>query len=153
MGETRELRVITPGAKAALGGSLAEVIAAAQKAIDNTRSIGVGVSPCTLPAVGHPNFTIEPAMMELGIGHHGEPGLRVVPLTFAPVQFNPAQGKLRVARRVQLRLRRYGEGPRCALRTGLPKSPAGLPGSLEPRRSPSTRPENRTSLSMRHQSA
>jgi dihydroxyacetone kinase-like protein len=71
------------GAKAALGGSLDDVIAAAQKAIDNTRSIGVGVSPCTIPAVGHPNFSIEPGMMELGIGHHGEPGIRVVPLQTA----------------------------------------------------------------------
>jgi len=71
------------GGKAALGGSLDEVIAAAQKAIDNTRSIGVGVSPCTIPAVGHPNFSIEPGMMELGIGHHGEPGIQVVPLQTA----------------------------------------------------------------------
>jgi phosphoenolpyruvate---glycerone phosphotransferase subunit DhaK len=71
------------GAKAALGGSLDEVIAAAQKAIDNTRSIGVGVSPCTIPAVGHPNFSIAEGMMELGIGHHGEPGMRVAPLQTA----------------------------------------------------------------------
>ncbi len=71
------------GAKAALGGSLDDVIAAAQKAIDNTRSIGVGVSPCTIPAVGHPNFSIEPGMMELGVGHHGEPGMEVVPLKTA----------------------------------------------------------------------
>ena len=46
------------GAKAAMGGSLEEVLAAAQKAIDNTRSMGVGLSPCTIPEVGHPNFTI-----------------------------------------------------------------------------------------------
>jgi len=65
------------GAKAALGGSLEQVIAAAQKAIDNTRSIGVGLTPCTIPAVGKPNFTIEPGKMEVGIGHHGEPGIRV----------------------------------------------------------------------------
>jgi dihydroxyacetone kinase-like protein len=65
------------GAKAASGGSLDEVIAAAQKAIDNTRSVGVGLTPCTIPAVGHPNFTIEPGKMEVGIGHHGEPGIRV----------------------------------------------------------------------------
>lgn len=43
------------GAKAAAGGSLDEVIAVAQKAIDNTRSVGIGLTPCTLPAVGHPN--------------------------------------------------------------------------------------------------
>lgn len=65
------------GAKAALGGSLEEVIAAAQKAIDNTRSIGIGLTPCTIPAVGKPNFTIESGKMEVGIGHHGEPGIRV----------------------------------------------------------------------------
>ena len=64
-------------AKAAQGGSLDEVIAAAQKAIDNTRSIGVGLSACIIPAVGHANFTIENGKMEVGIGHHGEPGIDV----------------------------------------------------------------------------
>jgi len=68
------------GAKAALGGDLDEVIAAAQKAIDNTRSVGIGLTPCTLPAVGHPNFEIKPGTMEVGIGHHGEPGIEVCPL-------------------------------------------------------------------------
>jgi phosphoenolpyruvate---glycerone phosphotransferase subunit DhaK len=68
------------GAKAALGGSIDEVIAAAQKAIDWTRSIGIGLTPCTIPAVGKPNFTIEPGKMEVGIGHHGEPGIRVADL-------------------------------------------------------------------------
>ena len=70
-------------AKAALGGSLKEVQAVAQKAIDNCRSIGVGLGPCTLPAVGHPNFAIAPGTMEVGIGHHGEPGVRVEPLKTA----------------------------------------------------------------------
>ncbi len=65
------------GAKAALGANLDEVIAAAQKAIDNTRSVGIGLSACTIPAVGKPNFTIEEGMMEFGIGHHGEPGIKV----------------------------------------------------------------------------
>ena len=65
------------GAKAARGASLEEVVAAAQKAIDNTRSVGVGLTPCTIPAVGKPNFQIAPGKMELGIGHHGEPGIRV----------------------------------------------------------------------------
>lgn len=71
------------GAKAATGASLEEVIATAQKAIDNCRSVGVGLGPCTLPAVGHPNFTIEPGKMEVGIGHHGEPGVRVAELRSA----------------------------------------------------------------------
>jgi len=68
------------GAKAAMGGSLNEVIAVAQKAIDNTRSMGIGLSPCTIPEVGHPNFTIEEGKMEVGIGHHGEPGIEVCDL-------------------------------------------------------------------------
>jgi dihydroxyacetone kinase-like protein len=71
------------GAKAAMGADLDQVIAAAQKAIDNTRSMGIGLSPCAIPEVGHPNFTIEPGMMEVGIGHHGEPGLEVVKLETA----------------------------------------------------------------------
>jgi len=71
------------GAKAAIGASLDEVIGVSQKAILNTRSMGVGLSPCTLPDVGHPNFTIEPGTMEVGIGHHGEPGIEVVPLETA----------------------------------------------------------------------
>ena len=68
------------GAKAALGASLDEVIAAAQKAIDNTRSMGIGLAPCAIPEVGHPNFTIEEGKMEVGIGHHGEPGIEVCDL-------------------------------------------------------------------------
>ncbi|MDR1520354.1 MAG: dihydroxyacetone kinase subunit DhaK [Planctomycetota bacterium] len=68
------------GARAARGGSLEEVVAAAQKAIDNTRSIGVGLAPCAIPEVGKPNFRIAPGKMELGIGHHGEPGIEVTDL-------------------------------------------------------------------------
>ena len=64
-------------ARAALGGSLEEVIAAARKAIANTRSIGIGLSACIIPAVGKANFTIEAGTMEMGIGHHGEPGIDV----------------------------------------------------------------------------
>jgi phosphoenolpyruvate---glycerone phosphotransferase subunit DhaK len=69
------------GAKAAAGASLDEVIATAQHAIDSTRSVGIGLTPCTIPAVGTPNFAIEPGTMEVGIGHHGEPGVAVEPLT------------------------------------------------------------------------
>ena len=71
------------GAKAAMGADLDEVIAAAQKAINNTRSVGIGTAPCTIPAVGHPNFTIEDGTMEVGIGHHGEPGIKVEPIKTA----------------------------------------------------------------------
>ncbi|EBT2496069.1 dihydroxyacetone kinase subunit DhaK [Salmonella enterica] len=64
-------------AAAARGYDLDGVINVAQKAIDNCHSVGVGLSSCTIPAVGHPNFTIEDGMMEIGIGHHGEAGVEV----------------------------------------------------------------------------
>lgn len=66
-------------AKAAEGADLEQVIAAAQSAIDATRSMGIGLSACTIPAVGKANFSIEDGTMEVGIGHHGEPGIAVMP--------------------------------------------------------------------------
>lgn len=73
----------TAGAKAALGGTLDEIVQVAQRTIDNTRSIGIGLTPCTIPAVGKSNFSIVPGYMELGIGHHGEPGIKVTELMTA----------------------------------------------------------------------
>lgn len=70
-------------ARAAQGASLDDVIAAAQKAIANTRSVGVGLSACVIPAVGKANFHIEHGTMEVGIGHHGEPGIDVRPTVSA----------------------------------------------------------------------
>lgn len=71
------------GAKAAGGATLDEVVTVAQKAMDNTRSIGIGLTSCTIPAVGKPNFRIDEGTMEVGIGHHGEPGIKVSQLTTA----------------------------------------------------------------------
>lgn len=71
------------GAMAAKGGGLDDVIRVAQKAVDNTRSIGIGLTPCVIPSVGKPNFTVEPGKMEFGIGHHGEPGIKVTDLATA----------------------------------------------------------------------
>ncbi|AJY38266.1 dihydroxyacetone kinase subunit DhaK (plasmid) [Burkholderia humptydooensis] len=65
------------GARAAQGASLDDVISSARKAVDATRSIGIGLSACTIPAVGKANFTINDGEMEVGIGHHGEPGILV----------------------------------------------------------------------------
>ncbi|WP_369311501.1 dihydroxyacetone kinase subunit DhaK [Providencia rettgeri] len=70
-------------AAASKGYDLEGVINAAQKAINNCHSIGVGLTSCTIPAVGHPNFHIEDGMMELGIGHHGEPGIEIMPIQSA----------------------------------------------------------------------
>lgn len=63
------------GAKAETGASLPEVKAAAQKAIDNIRSMGMAMTPCILPAVGKPGFTLGDDEIEIGMGIHGEPGV------------------------------------------------------------------------------
>ena len=68
------------GALAASRASAAEVRDAAQRAIDATRSVGIGLAPCTLPANAAPNFEIAAGKMEVGIGHHGEPGTDVTDL-------------------------------------------------------------------------
>lgn len=63
------------GAKAALMGTLDEVLAAAQKAKDNTRTVGFALTPCIIPEVGHSNFTLGENEMAMGMGIHGEPGI------------------------------------------------------------------------------
>ena len=67
----------TASACAARGGSLEEVIAVARRTINATRSIGIGLTSCIIPAVGKANFHIADGQMEVGIGHHGEPGINV----------------------------------------------------------------------------
>ena len=71
------------GAMAATGADLDEVIRVAQKSVDWSRSAGIGLTPCTLTAVGHPNFEIKEGTMEVGVGPHGEPGMEVRPLETA----------------------------------------------------------------------
>ena len=65
----------TAGAKAELRAPLEEVKRVAQKANARVRSMGVALSPCILPAVGRPNFTVGEGEMEIGMGIHGEPGI------------------------------------------------------------------------------
>jgi dihydroxyacetone kinase-like protein len=64
------------GAKAETMAPLAEVKRIAEKAIAATRSMGVALSPCTVPAAGRPTFTLGEDEMEIGMGIHGEPGVR-----------------------------------------------------------------------------
>jgi dihydroxyacetone kinase-like protein len=64
------------GAKADRGGSLVEVADIAQKALANIRTMGVALSPCTVPRAGKPTFTIADDEMEIGMGIHGEPGMK-----------------------------------------------------------------------------
>jgi dihydroxyacetone kinase-like protein len=62
------------GARAAAGGSLQECKAVVEKVNNNTRTLGVALSPCTLPAKGSPTFTLDEDEMEYAVGHHGEAG-------------------------------------------------------------------------------
>lgn len=63
------------GAKAAQMGTLDEVLAAAQKAKERTRTVGFALSPCIIPEIGHANFTLAEGEMAMGMGIHGEPGI------------------------------------------------------------------------------
>ncbi|MBN1376454.1 MAG: dihydroxyacetone kinase subunit DhaK [Dehalococcoidia bacterium] len=65
------------GAKAATMASLDEVKATADKVIEETCTMGVALSSCTIPAVGKPTFTIADDEMEVGMGIHGEQGIEV----------------------------------------------------------------------------
>jgi len=63
------------GAKAQTGASLPEVKAAAELAISRIRSMGMAMTPATLPSVGHPGFELAEDEIEIGMGIHGEPGV------------------------------------------------------------------------------
>jgi phosphoenolpyruvate---glycerone phosphotransferase subunit DhaK len=64
------------GARAEEGADLAAVTAAARHANDRTRTIGVGLGPCTVPAAGRPTFELPEGEMDIGMGVHGEAGIR-----------------------------------------------------------------------------
>lgn len=72
------------GAAAERGDSLDEVERLARLANDRTRTLGVAFSGCTLPGGSEPLFTVPEGMMSVGLGIHGEPGIRDVPLQSAP---------------------------------------------------------------------
>lgn len=71
------------GALAETGASLEEVKAVAEKVIDNVRTMGMAIRPCTVPAAGVPGFELSDDEMEVGIGIHGEPGTHREPLKSA----------------------------------------------------------------------
>lgn len=64
------------GAEAERGGSIDEVVRVTEKALRRTRSMGVALSPCIVPTVGRPTFEIGESEMEVGMGIHGEPGMK-----------------------------------------------------------------------------
>ena len=64
------------GAAAAAGYTLAETAKVASRSLASTRTMGVGLSPTIIPEAGRPTFQLSEGEMELGIGIHGEPGIR-----------------------------------------------------------------------------
>lgn len=71
------------GAAAERGDSLAELKALGNAVNKATASMGVALTSCTVPAAGKPTFQIGMHEMEVGVGIHGEPGRRRVPLASA----------------------------------------------------------------------
>jgi dihydroxyacetone kinase-like protein len=71
------------GAAAEQGSSLAQLKALGDNVNRQTRSMGVALTSCTVPAAGKPTFTLGDDEMELGVGIHGEPGRRRVKLASA----------------------------------------------------------------------
>jgi dihydroxyacetone kinase-like protein len=68
------------GAAAEDGTDLAACKALGERVNNATRSMGVALTSCTVPAAGRPTFDIGDSEMEMGVGIHGEPGRRRVPL-------------------------------------------------------------------------
>lgn len=71
------------GAAAERGDDLAALQALGQRVNAQTRSMGVALTSCTVPAAGKPTFQLAEDEMEMGVGIHGEPGRRRVTLTSA----------------------------------------------------------------------
>jgi dihydroxyacetone kinase len=71
------------GAAAEQGLSLAEVERVALKANAATRSMGVALTACEVPGAGRPTFELPDGEMEIGMGVHGEPGIKRGPLQAA----------------------------------------------------------------------
>jgi len=64
------------GALAEEGADLQKLKEVGERAVFNTRSMGVAHTPCVLPTTGKPSFEIGEDEMEIGVGHHGEPGIQ-----------------------------------------------------------------------------
>lgn len=64
------------GASAEAGNDLLTVANDTRHALDNTRSMGVALTPCVIPEAGNPTFEIDEDEMEIGMGIHGEPGIK-----------------------------------------------------------------------------
>jgi len=66
----------TVGSIAETGASLDDVFKLASEVNNNIRTLGVALSPCILPEAGKPTFEINEDEIEIGMGIHGEPGIK-----------------------------------------------------------------------------
>lgn len=96
------------GACAESGAELADVKRVAEKVIANVRSMGMSVSPCTVPAVGKPSVELAEDEVEIGIGIHGEPGTHREKISSAAATVDTLVGKI-------LDEGIYGEGDEVAV--------------------------------------
>ncbi|OYN90973.1 dihydroxyacetone kinase subunit DhaK [Parenemella sanctibonifatiensis] len=71
------------GAAAEAGAGLDDLVALAERVNGAGRSMGMALTPCTVPAAGKPTFELGPDEIEIGIGIHGEPGRERRPLATA----------------------------------------------------------------------
>ncbi|TZG33385.1 dihydroxyacetone kinase family protein [Agrobacterium sp. B1(2019)] len=105
------------GAAAEQGLSLQEVARIAREAAGNLSSMGISLGSCTLPAVGRPGFVLGDAEIEVGLGIHGEQGVRRMPIAPADelvklvLETIKADGRLKSGDRVALLVNGLGSTP------------------------------------------
>ena len=105
------------GAAAELGLPLSEVAQVARGAAAGLSSMGISLGSCTLPAVGKPGFTLGEREIEVGLGIHGEQGVRRMEiasaddLTSLVLNTIEADGKLKSGDRVVLLVNGLGSTP------------------------------------------
>lgn len=96
------------GAAAARGRTLAEIARIARDAAAELGTMGVALGPCTVPAAGHPGFTLGEDEIELGLGIHGEKGVERSTI-------RPADEVVGILLETILRDRGFGRGDRVVL--------------------------------------
>ena len=69
------------GQLASEGAPLEQVAEIAQKVVDNMATMGLAIRPCSLPGSAQPLLTLDPGTVEVGIGVHGEAGVRTIKMT------------------------------------------------------------------------
>jgi dihydroxyacetone kinase-like protein len=105
------------GAAAEQGADLATCKALAERVNAATASMGAALSSCTVPALGHPTFSIADDEVEMGVGIHGERGRETVKLTSATDIVEQLAGhiqqelNLQVGQRVLLHINGFGATP------------------------------------------